>query len=437
MTRDALDALARRAPAIWAWLRAREEGASQANGQPAVRRVAGHALEVDGIRLESAHDARGEARLQARLVPADARRATLYGLAQGTLLRELLARPALEALRVVLLSPRAALASLERDEHPWIEDERVELVRGDRPLELEPPFAAAPAALRLAHPDCARLADLVRLELATPYIRAHARASEPLWRRHVAENEALFASDPDVACLFGTRPGARVRVAAAGPSLAEHFERLRGDDTPLVAVDAALLPLVARGIVPDVVVSVDAHEDGMRRVFALPADLPRAALARCTLVWTPVVPRAVVEAWPGPRAAALLQTPFFDSLARRTGRARLWSSGSVTHVAVDLARRMGAAEIELLGADFAHVGGRTHAAGAAWEGAAGAHGPSVENGHGERVPTLPNLLGYLRDLERYIAAHPELRFVNASRSGARIAGAPVTDPDRVQEATRG
>jgi hypothetical protein len=41
---------------------------------------------------------------------------------------------------------------------------------------------------------------------------------------------------------------------------------------------------------------------------------------------------------------------------------------------------------------------------------------------GELVPTDVNLLGYLRDLERYIAASPSVRFVNGSASGARIVG---------------
>ena len=47
----------------------------------------------------------------------------------------------------------------------------------------------------------------------------------------------------------------------------------------------------------------------------------------------------------------------------------------------------------------------------------------VEDVRGDRLPTLPNLTGYLRDLEYYIAAKPGVRFVNATRGGARIRGA--------------
>ena len=65
------------------------------------------------------------------------------------------------------------------------------------------------------------------------------------------------------------------------------------------------------GILPDVVVSVDAHEQGPRRLL----DLPTASLSSCTLVYSPVVAHEALTAWPGPRLAA--------------PPGRLYSSGSV------------------------------------------------------------------------------------------------------------
>ena len=73
--------------------------------------------------------------------------------------------------------------------------------------------------------------------------------------------------------------------------------------------------------------------------------------------------------------------------------------------------------------NFALPGGRSHVEGAAWSRTldVGAR-PWVLDGHGRRVPSLPNLVGYLRDLERYIAHHSRVRFVNGSRDGAAIRG---------------
>jgi hypothetical protein len=150
-----------------------------------------------------------------------------------------------------------------------------------------------------------------------------------------------------------------------------------------------------------------------------------ARAAESTLVYGPLVHRDVLAAWPGPRVAFYDGHARTERLEREHPKARLWCAGSVLHPAVDLAVRMGAARVVLLGADFAHLGGRSHAAGATWERPAPARGPRpwVLDGHGARVPSLPNLIGYLRDLERFVARHPHVRFVSASRDGARVAGA--------------
>src|SRR6185503_4523690 len=103
------------------------------------------------------------------------------------------------------------------------------------------------------------------------------------------------------------------------------------------------------------------------------------------------------------------------------------------HPAVDLAVRLGARRIELFGADFALTGGRSHADGCAWQfrWELGASAAWVLDGHGQRVPSLPNLVGYLRDLERYIAAHPAVEFVSRARDGAAIRGARIEEAARV------
>ncbi|MNG27451.1 hypothetical protein D3C81_2076890 [compost metagenome] len=46
----------------------------------------------------------------------------------------------------------------------------------------------------------------------------------------------------------------------------------------------------------------------------------------------------------------------------------------------------------------------------------------VHDGHGQKVKTQLNFRGYLCELERYIARHPQVLFLNSSRAGAMIAG---------------
>jgi len=415
---DSLNTVAERWPALAAWLRAAPSVTSTW-----VAEVPRRVLSIAGVQLEGAFEPEAEAACQARLVPTGATAATVYGFAQGTLARTLLRRDALRRLRVVILNPSVARESLRRIDHEdWLGDERVELVRGGECRELEMPFAAAPACLRLAADEAARLRDQIRLELATPHLRRNLRDREQGLQANLEANLELVARDGDVAELFGSLAGATVRIAAAGPSLSDHFERLRDGAAPLVAVDAALGPLVRAGIVPDVVVSVDAHEEGPQRLL----DLPAASLTGCVLVYFPVVAHATLRAWPGRRLAAYPPGGLCDALRARVARGELFSSGSVIHPTVDLAVRMGARRIELYGADFAIPRGQSHVSGSAWEFEyeVGPSTPWVLNEAGARVPSLANLVGYLRDLERYLATQAEVTFVNMSRTGAAIAGAP-------------
>jgi hypothetical protein len=384
------------------------------------------ALSIEGVQLESRYDARAEAELQARLVPAEARRVTTYGTAQGTLVRLLLERESLERLRVVVLNPgvfAAVLAHVPADD--WLADPRLELVLATPDTELATPFVALPAELRLAEGAGVRLADLARLELATPFLRRKLREQEPVLRARIATNLELFGTDAAIDTEFGSRGGATLCLAAAGPTLAEHYDELRARAQELVAVDAALKPLLAADIVPAYVVTQDPHEEGMRRVFGV----EHAGLARSTLVYFPEVFTGVMERWLGPRRLAWSSSELHTGCAQRRSAATLFTSGSVVHPAADLCVRLGAARVELFGADFALCGGRSHAPGAAWERQVSAEeaGAWVLDVRGARVPSLPNLVGYLRDFERYLARHPEVEFVQRSRHGAAITGARATE----------
>lgn len=114
----------------------------------------------------------------------------------------------------------------------------------------------------------------------------------------------------------------------------------------------------------------------------------------------------------------------YAALAREHPKGTLHQGGSVIHPTVDLAVQIGCTEVLLLGCDFAFPGGQTHAG---WQD--GALGPSasqalswVVDGHGKRVSTNPNFTTYQIELERYMAAHPEVHFWNSSRDGAALLG---------------
>ena len=383
-------------------------------------------LFVDGIQLSSCYGRAKEAALQAALIPSESEAAWVYGVGTGGLITLLLARRPLRQLSVVIFNIPVFRASLRYFDHrQWLMDERVELRFADSCEDVHTPFAAVPACLALAQSWASRLKELVVLELNTPYINRQFQ-SNPGFIAQLEKNRERIPRDGDVRELFGRDAGKTVCVVGAGPTLADHFERLADEQrkgNAIVAVDAALTPLLREHIVPDVVVTIDGQRDGVLPYFAVDLSRCQAAL----LVYFPVVHPDVLDRWPGRRLTAYSASPLFESVATCCPKGLLFSSGSVIHPAVDLAVQMGAARIQLFGADFAYPGGRSHVAGAAFaREIVDQQAPGqvwLVNGEGRQVRSVKNLCGYLRDLERYIARHGDLSFINMSKQGARIAGA--------------
>lgn len=383
-------------------------------------------LMVDGVHLVSPLDPEREAKLLADGVADDRREVWCFGLGEGRVIEKLLQRTSCERLHVVGLSRRATRATLESSDAAWLADVRLVF---HAPGELDARAfaehdgarALSSAELRLAEPSALRDAMLMSLAKAHQARwlegRKEARAARAL------SNHARFADDGDVSSLFDTRPGAHAVVAGGGPSLVPVVTSVTRDDVLLVAVTTALAPLEKQGVVPDVVVAIDAHPALLAHLTAL-RHLER--LARVPLVYAVDVDPDVLAAWPGPRLAAHLRLPGYESIVPRRGA--LFCSGTVAHAAVDLAVRMGATQVRFAGLDFAFPGGASHAEGAAFS-ARRAGRVEVEDVNGGLVGTDINLLGYLRDLERYVGEHPAVRFVNGSLAGARIAGAAHEPPE--------
>ena len=377
-------------------------------------------LVVEGIHLSSGYDPDAEARLQASLIPADAAEAWVYGVGGGALPRQLLERRSLHRLHVVIMNTGVFRAALARFNHrEWLGDPRVELELADASSQLHAPFSAVPSCLQLAGDEAAALRDRVQLELDSELINRRFE-QEQTAPDALTDNLAALSGDGDVAELFDSQAGGTISVVAAGPTLDFQYGFL-ANPQPIIAVDRCLALLVERGIVPRWVVSIDPHPN-----VAGYLDIPEEIARRITLIYAPTIPSAAVTAWSGPRLAFYAEAPLFDEVREQCPKGNLFRSGSVIHPAVDLAVRMGARQVLLFGADFAFPYGKHHADGSllprppeederVW----------VHDWSGERVPTLNNLRGYLRDLEDYIKAHPETRFYSIGEAGARTEGSTL------------
>lgn len=380
----------------------------------------GSTLLVNGIQLTSRHDRVAEAELQAANLPA-ARTLHLYGTGLGDLQRTLLARTDLETLHVHILNHSLftlVLALLEQDD--WLQDPRVKLTLASDEQEIALPFFALPSELILVEEGASRVRDRLVGEITLPFVNRRFTPEDPTLQARLQGNLTLLAQDGDVTELFGSESGRRALILGSGPTLSDHVAELatlvaRPERPLIIAADTACRTLFAHGITPDWVVSIDHQIWGDRLP---PAD--------CGLVYFPLVPNSTLQAWQGRRFAAYSPSPLYASVRQQHPKGELFSGGSVIHVATDLAVRMGCNELVLLGVDLAFVGERTHSG---WSpGELGSCSQSskhwVLNGHGQRVATSVNFATYRAQLERYIAAHPDVHFYNATREGADIAGCP-------------
>ncbi|WP_339521363.1 motility associated factor glycosyltransferase family protein [Pseudomonas sp. EL_65y_Pfl2_R96] len=428
---DSFEGNARVIGARWPALLERLMAEDSASLQADLVEGLGSTLRIGGVQLTSRHDRVAEARFQANSLPSGCPQLHVYGTGLGDLQQQLLLRPELERLHVHILNGAVfALVLRLLDQQQWLEDPRVELVYAGDAAEICLPFFALPAELVLADEFNARIRDRLISEVHLSFNNREFDPHNPKVIERLQASLELLRADRDVAELFATCPGREAYVIGTGPSLEQHFEKLRAigaqAQRPLfICVDTAFLPLLRHGIRPDLVVSID-HRISTRHLSAEDsADIP--------LVYLPMIDPQVLGAWRGPRYVGYSASPVYRNVRQQIQRAQLYVGGSVIHPAVDLAVQMGADRVTLFGADFAFPMNKTHAG---W--GDGDLGPTLNvarhwvlDGYGKRVKTQLNFRSYLCELERYIAGHPEARFYNSSREGAMIMGAAF-NPEFVQ-----
>ena len=382
-------------------------------------------LRIDGVQLCGAVDPEAEARLQAASVPVDATDVRVYDPAQGALPRALLLRERVQRLEVILLAPAAFLTSFEIVDHTtWMRDARVELRRARPDERPRAPYAYSPGPLHIAEPSAWLLRDALLLVGAASMQAQQIAAREAEFSKRLVENADVLRASEDMQKLVGTGKGRRAVVAASGPSLSDELAWLTRcrEDVTLIAVNSALRPLLEDRLVPDFVIAVD-EQPTLAAHLRIASEWTEAC-EHVPLVHVVTLAREAIVAWQGPRYAARLDLPRFQSLAKPVGK--LWCSGTVTHSACDLARQIGASDLVLLGADFGYPNSRSHASGA--PDAAGVNADArrlrVADGLGTDIATDVNLMGYLRDLDDWLGAHPEFRAQKRGRSGAAMRNAP-------------
>lgn len=382
-------------------------------------------LIVDDVQLTSKYDRIAEALLQSTRVPAGSKNAFIYGPGLGDLVEILLQRNSITQINVIIMSKTVFLQSLNvRDQAAWLKENRVVLLLAELMGDVIKPFCVNPAELVLADEASAQLRDRLELELNQEYIqKRHIGASSEI-QAVIEGNMEYLKQDEDVGQLK-VDPPKEVFIAAAGPTLEDHLVWLYQEKPFVIALDAAVKVLVKNNILPDIVVSIDS------KVSQLFEGISFDDLEGVPLVYFPSVERRLLEKWRGKRFYTCSRTKMFRNIPEKYRKINLFGAGSVIHPAVDLAVHIKAKKVVLLGADFAFTHNKSHASADKTQDSLIANERArhwVINGRGEKVPTLPNFKGYLRDLERYIENTTGVEFYNGSSLGAKIEGTRLWNP---------
>ena len=181
-----------------------------------------------------------------------------------------------------------------------------------------------------------------------------------LWLRNCILNLQLAAS------IQGNFPQFDITktavIAAAGPGLEKYFSKMKSDRERMIifSTDTAWNSLADMGIIPDVLISIDAQSVSACHVMRPFASGMTVILDLCG---NPVIARRANECGakvifaagghPLARyAASFSPLPLLDT-----------SSGTVTVAALDAARSLGFTKTEIPGADFAYTDGKPYARG--------------------------------------------------------------------------
>lgn len=210
-----------------------------------------------------------------------------------------------------------------------------------------------------------------------------------------------------------------VVLVAAGPSLDNSMDFLReaSREKVIVAVARVWKKLLDEGIVPDYVVTMDAHEITMKQMEGIDnEDVP--LIVDSTAYW------GVAVNYGGEKYIAYQKD--YENAERRakeSGHRIYETGGSVLTLCLDIVLQLGAKVVYFAGADLAYPGGWSHVSGTMnrMKMDISAMRP-VEAVDGNIVYADYSLIGFRKWIEGKISEYPRVKFYNLSNCGAKIAG---------------
>jgi hypothetical protein len=379
---------------------------------------------------------------------------TLYvvlGFGLGYHVQALLARVPMTS-QVIVVEPHSAHVSAMAGKQKglglsrWMRDPRLHFLAQHDPRLLPIHLADRMVSLRLL--AITLMPHLPSILTAEPFYRAALeeipRAFPVSIQRHLATIEQSLDNDlrnfwanlgsswrsGDLGALAGAWAGRPLIIVSGGPSLAPSLPQLkaRAADALIVATGSAAALLLAQGLRPDVVVSVDPYPENVAHFEGWDGQgIPLVHYQR--------VYRRVVEVYGGPRLPFVMHDE--PPLPLRPARpSPFHRGGTVAFSALQLAHWLEAGPIIFVGQDLAYADGQTHSQGAIYNqpfdpAAVPAGSVAVEGASGGMVITSEVFHAFLLHMQEYVLnvarQRPALRHINTALRGARVHGMEYAD----------
>ncbi len=178
-----------------------------------------------------------------------------------------------------------------------------------------------------------------------------------IWIRNIAKHYDDILQGDTIVSIRNKCKDAPAVIVGAGPSLDKNIEDLKGINAIIICVDRAYKALLARGIEPDLVVSVDCHDD------LICGYLNNADSSKHILALNTAADYKIAKIWKGRilyynMAHGGIQ--FFDSVLPFLfpGFPAVQNAGCVVNTASIIANWMGCKPLILAGSDFSYPGNK-------------------------------------------------------------------------------
>lgn len=239
--------------------------------------------------------------------------------------------------------------------------------------------------------------------------------------RNIAFNLADYLANPGVEVLAERAAGFPAILVSAGPSLVKNLARLAAlrDRAVIIAVQTVLKTLLAHGIRPHFVTSLDYHEISAEFFRGL------GDAQGVRLVAEPKANWHVLDAFPGRKH--VLKSSFVDDLLREQSpqRGALRAGSTVAHLSYYLAEHLGCDPIIMVGQDLSFSQGLYYPAGTpieqVWEPELGRFN-TVEMKQWERIARQRSTLRKVLDVHGHEVYTDESFYVYAEQFQADFSG---------------